>query len=198
MADDEKTGAWARTGAVVSAGLASMCCILPLGFGALGISTSVAAGFFEPLRPWFLTSAALLLSAGFYFALRQPAQGEACATDSRKLSKLSKPALWLSTVFVIGLALFPTISGIAVGGTSELATTTDSKVVVLTIAGMTCETCTPSVRTALMDVPGVIDAAVSYEHKNARVKVRAERPPDETLLLAAVDSAGYSAVVDRP
>lgn len=197
MADRDKGGTWARVGAVTSAALASMCCILPLGFGALGISTSVVAGFFEPLRPWFLTLAALLLSAGFYFAFRRPVEGEACATGTRTLSKLSKPALWTSTVLVIGLALFPSISGIAAGGNSELAATTDSKVVVLAIAGMTCEACAPSVRTALMDVPGVIDAAVSYEHQSAQVRIRSERPPDAASLLAAVKSAGYTAEVDH-
>ena len=36
-------GSWARGGAVVSAALASMCCILPLGFGVLGLSTTVVA-----------------------------------------------------------------------------------------------------------------------------------------------------------
>lgn len=198
MADEEKTHAWTRGGAVASAALASMCCILPLGFGALGISTSVVAGIFEPLRPWFLTLAALLLSAGFFFAFRRPVEGEACATNTRTISRLSKPTLWISTVLVIGLAFFSSFSGIAAGGNSELAATTDSKVVVLAITGMTCEACTPAVRTALMDVPGVIDAAVSYEHQSAQVRVRVERPPHATALLAAVKTAGYSAVVEFP
>ena len=63
-------GTWTRAGAVVSAALASMCCILPLGLGALGLSTTVVAAFFEPLRPWFLALAGALLGLGLYFALR--------------------------------------------------------------------------------------------------------------------------------
>lgn len=63
---------------------------------------------------------------------------------------------------------------------------------------MTCESCVPGVRTALLDVPGVIDAAVSYEKKNARVRVRAERPPETSDLLAAVARAGYTGALESP
>lgn len=192
----DRKGAWARGGAIASAALASMCCILPLAFGALGFSTTVVAAFFVPLRPWFLTLAVVLLSAGFYFAFVRPAEGQACSTDSRWLSKLSKPALWFSTIAVVGLALFPSISGVAAGGNQELSLNTASEIVVLNIQGMTCESCSAGVRTALLDVPGVIDAAVSYERKNASVRVRSERPPKTTALLAAIEEAGYSAVLD--
>ena len=74
MAGAGRCGTWARSGAVVSAALASMCCILPLSLGAIGLSTTAVAVFFEPLRPWFLALAALLLGLGFYFALRRPAR----------------------------------------------------------------------------------------------------------------------------
>jgi copper chaperone CopZ len=174
-----------------------MCCILPFGLGAVGLSTTVVAAFFEPLRPWFLALAALLLGVGFFFALRRPTVGAACNTNSRWLSKLSKPALLLSTAAVIGLALFPSISGVAASGSDELSATTVSEVIVLKIEGMTCEACAPGVRTALLDVPGVIDAAVSYERKKAEVRVRSERRPEASGLLAAVEKAGYSAEVSE-
>ena len=174
-----------------------MCCILPLGFGAIGLSTTAVAVFFEPLRPWFLALAALLLGLGFYFALRRPVAGEACTTDSRWIGKLSTPALVLSTLAVVGLALFPSLSGLAAGGADELADTTPSEVIVLKIEGMTCEACVTGVRAALLDVPGVIDAAVSYEHKRAEVRVREERPPDVSGLLAAVEKSGYSAGISK-
>ncbi len=200
VARDGSRGAWARAGAVVSAVLASMCCILPLAFGAIGLSTTVLAAFFEPLRPWFLALAALLLAVGFFFALRRPterAKGEACYADSRWLSKLSKPALLLSTAAVIGLALFPSLSGLASGGSGDLAATTASEVIVLKIDGMTCEACVPGIRAALLDEPGVIDVAVSYERKRAEVRVRSERPPEASVLLAAVEKSGYSAALSE-
>jgi len=195
---ERNDGAWARGGAVVSAALASMCCILPLGLGVLGLSTTAAAAFFEPLRPWFLALATLLLGVGFYFAFRSPTEGEACDSNSGALARLSRPTLWLSTVAVLALALFPSFTGVALGGSSELAPTTASEVVQLRIDGMTCEACTSGVRDSLLDVPGVIDAAVSYDEARARVRVRAERPAAPAALLAAVEKAGYSATVADP
>ena len=63
---------------------------------------------------------------------------------------------------------------------------------------MTCETCAPSIRIALLDVPGVIDAAVDYDKKMAEVRVRAERRPDAAMLLEAVRGAGFDAQVADP
>lgn len=184
---------WARAGALVSAALASMCCILPLGLGVAGLSTTAIAAFFEPLRPWFLALTGLLLSIGFYFALRRPIEGEACGTEWRRLTRLSKLTLWLSTVAVVALALFPTLAGVAGGGGSELAPATASEVVELRIDGMTCEACAAAVRDALLEVPGVVDAAVSFEEARARVRLRAERPPTVRALVAAVEEVGYGA-----
>ena len=92
----------------------------------------------------------------------------------------------------------PSLAGVAVGGSADLVPATDSEVVELRIDGMSCEACTPGVRTALLDVPGVIDAAVSYDEARARVRVRAERPPDHAALFAAVEKAGYSAALAAP
>ncbi|MBW2292662.1 MAG: cation transporter [Deltaproteobacteria bacterium] len=198
MTNHESGTRWARAGAVISAALASMCCILPLGLGALGISTTLVAAFFEPLRPWFLALAAALVALGFYFALRTPRGEEACSTEAGRLAKLSKPALWISTAAVLLLAMFPTLSGLASNSPRALSPGVASEIVVLRVDGMTCETCAPSIRTALLDVPGVIDAAVDYDKKMAEVRVRAERRPDAAMLLEAVRGAGYDAQVADP
>jgi copper chaperone CopZ len=49
----------------------------------------------------------------------------------------------------------------------------------------------------LLDEPGVIDVAVSYERKRAEVRVRSERPPEASALLAAVEKSGYSAALSE-
>ena len=49
-------------GSVITAGLASLCCIGPIVFGGLG-ATAVALGAkFEILRPYFLTLTGIFLS----------------------------------------------------------------------------------------------------------------------------------------
>lgn len=195
MANGKIGGGWIRETAVVSAAMASICCILPLGLATLGLSTTLVAAFFAPLRPWFLALAAAQLALGFYFALRTPRGEQACSTKAGRLAKLSNPTLWVSAVAVLVLAMFPTLSSLASNSPDELAPAVASEVVILRVDGMTCEACAPSIRAALLDVPGVIDAAVNYEKKRAEVRVRTERPPEATILLEAVQKAGYVARV---
>lgn len=83
-------------GAVLAAALASMCCILPLGLGAIGLSGAVVSAFFEPLRPYFLVVSGVLLSLGFYFSFRAPAEGEACSTSSAKAARAARPTLFVA------------------------------------------------------------------------------------------------------
>lgn len=199
MRDIEASGAREKVtaaGAVVAAAFASMCCILPLGLGAIGLSGAMASAFFEPLRPYFLAVSAALLALGFYFSYRAPRNGEVCRTRFSKLSLASRPTLLVATLGTLILALFPSIAGLASGGSETLAPQVDSNVVVLRIEGMTCESCAPGVRAHLLDVPGVIDAAVSYERKVAEVRVREEQGPELQVLILAVEQAGYSAVVE--
>lgn len=60
----------------------------------------------------------------------------------------------------------------------------------LDITGMTCDHCVRSVTNALKDVPGVTDAVVSLEKKQATVTADAV---DIQALLDAVEEEGYEA-----
>ena len=103
--------------------------------------------------------------------------------------------LLVAALSTAAFAVFPSISGFASGGAETLPSDVNSAVIFLEVDGMTCESCTSAVRSELLDVTGVIDAAVSYERKKAEVRVREERPPGVELLLEAVKKAGYSATV---
>jgi copper chaperone CopZ len=188
-------------GAILAAALGSMCCIVPLGLGALGLSGVALSAFFEPLRPYLLALAAVLLGLAFYSSfstgMRPRATGEACSSETGRLARLTKPLLWVSTAAVIGLALFPSIASMALGGGGELSPdgAVRSELVVLQVDGMTCETCAPEVRRHLLEVPGVLDAAVSYERQLAEVRVRSELGPELSSLIEAVQQSGYTARV---
>ncbi|TCS71145.1 mercuric reductase [Sulfuritortus calidifontis] len=62
---------------------------------------------------------------------------------------------------------------------------------ILHITGMTCEHCAASVKEALLSVPGVRGAEVSYPEATARVAAKAGTPV--TALLEAVRAKGYGA-----
>lgn len=61
----------------------------------------------------------------------------------------------------------------------------------LQVEGMTCNHCAMAVKKALLRVPGVKDAQVSLERKEALVEGEA----DPTLLIQAVEEEGYKAWV---
>ncbi len=92
------TGAAAPVAAIVSA-VATIGCCLPLGFlGALG-----AAGggvLFTSLRPWLLGLSVVLLGFGFFQYFR----GAQCGL---KRSRVAVVLLWVATLLVLLLALFP-------------------------------------------------------------------------------------------
>jgi len=184
--------------AIVAATLASACCILPVVFGAVGISAAAAAGFFEPFRPYLLGITAASLAGGFYFAYRpaRETEGAACEVATGRAARFGKPMLWLETLAVVVLALFPSYA--AKLQTSnvvpmELASSGQVDLVVLQVEGMTCESCTSGVKAELVKVPGVVGAEVIYAEQEARVSVRSGQAPKVGALIAAVERAGYRA-----
>jgi mercuric ion binding protein len=62
--------------------------------------------------------------------------------------------------------------------------------VTLTVPTMDCATCPVTIRVALLKVPGVSKAHVSYERREAKV-VYDDSKTDVAALTKATDSAGY-------
>jgi mercuric ion transport protein len=106
-------------GGLSTALLASVCCIGPLVFAALGVGIGAtgflagAAGFFKgllPYRPAFIGLTMLLLGIGFYLIYRKPQStacepGEACATGTR--SGVNRAWFWIMAIFAMMLILAP-------------------------------------------------------------------------------------------
>jgi mercuric ion binding protein len=66
--------------------------------------------------------------------------------------------------------------------------------VTLTVPTMDCATCPVTIKAALMKVPGVSRAVVSYERRNAKVTFDNTRT-DIAALTQATDQAGYPSFV---
>ena len=189
---------WAGA-SLVTALLASVCCLGPVVLSTLGLSALGVSAAFQPLRPYLLGVTALLLSVGFYFAyFRQPvcAPGETCAVQNPKLRRANRGLLWVATLAVLTVALFPTYVGSLFAGSTtpvESASADEASTVTLQIEGMTCGACTISVQQALAGVPGVQSAAVSYEEGKAVIAVDAASTPSMDSLIQAVEQTGYTA-----
>jgi len=188
---------WFALGSAGAAFVASLCCLGPLLLGGLGVGALLVATF-APLRPYFLTASGVLLALGFYFVYRKPhaaaaCEGEVCAPDS-PARQVAKPLLWLATVAVLALALFPYYGGKLVRPTRAAAPAASAalETLELNIGGMDCEACAGVIRNKLLETPGVAAAEVHYPAGHAMVRYDAARVTPEALL-AAVKSAGYSA-----
>lgn len=184
-------------GSTLAAFVASLCCLGPLVLGGVGLGAVLMATF-TPLRPYFLAVSVLLLALGFYFAYRKPKPAEACVGEvcviESPARRWAKPLLWLATLAVAALALFPhyganlipTRTGTATAATAEIQTAE------LKITGMSCEACAGVVKAKLLETPGVADAQVHFAAGHAIVKYDPTKT-DPARLVGAVNSTGYKA-----
>lgn len=195
--EPKRGGVWALGAASASAILASACCWLPLVLVSLGASAAGVSAVFASLRPALLVVTACFLGAGFYYAYA-PANrctpGSACAVPDPRDRRRKRTLLWLATLFVGAMALFPLYAAwLAGGGSAHAADAMDAVVVRMTVSGMHCPACATGVAKELRKVPGVLEADVDYGAKEATVKIRRGAPVDDSALEAAVASAGYQA-----
>ena len=185
------------TASVVSAVLASLCCIGPLVAVGLGLGAFSAATLFESLRPYLLTATGVLLAGAFYLTYRkQPrekCEGDACAVGPDQKSK--KILLWVVTAAVAAFAAFPYYSSVFwAGGTTASASTTSAgelETAVFDVEGMTCAGCAATLENALRNAPGVRSATVDLEGKSANVTYAASRITTDRLL-EVMEENGFS------
>jgi mercuric ion transport protein len=107
---DQRWSVASLAGAALAAFLASLCCIGPLVFAALGIGGAGALVKLERYRTLFTIATALALGAGFYFSYRRPkvaAQGDACGCELPRSRRVGRALLWVAAVLVIGIWSFP-------------------------------------------------------------------------------------------
>jgi mercuric ion transport protein len=100
----------ASVGAVFAAFLASLCCIGPLVFVALGVGAGLASTF-EPLRPVFTAATLILLAVGFYAVYGRAAEATGCAEGAScpvpRDRRRDKMLLWTATLLAAALLSFP-------------------------------------------------------------------------------------------
>jgi mercuric ion transport protein len=97
-------------GSFIASILASVCCIGPILFAILGISSAGIISKFEPYRGIVSVTALGLLALSFYFTYKKkPAEeckeGSLCAIP--KSAVWNKRILWIATLIIIGTLTFP-------------------------------------------------------------------------------------------
>lgn len=179
--------------ALLSAGLASVCCIGPLVVTGLGLGSLGLAAGLAHYRPLFLALTALILAVGFYLAYRKrPVVCVDGRCELQSVSRTMKAALWTVAALAMGVASFPNWSARVLAGGSAAAPA-GARTISLKVSGMYCAACTVSIRQSLEKVPGVHSASVDFDTAKATVVTNAK--VDTAAVLKAVATAGYKAVV---
>ncbi|MDE1943790.1 MAG: mercury transporter MerT [Betaproteobacteria bacterium] len=102
---EPRPASWIATGALLGAGLASACCVVPLLMVTLGISGAWIANLtaLEPYKPYVAAVTLALLGLGFWHVYfrpkRQCEDGSYCARPQS--ARTTKVVLWLGLAIVI-------------------------------------------------------------------------------------------------
>ncbi len=180
---------FAGAGALVSAAVASICCLGPLVLAGLGLGGLGLAAGLTRYRPFFIGLASLLLGTAFFFAYRR--REVRCADgrcELRSGGRTVKAALWIIAAGVVALVTLPHYLGAPREGQVETADAGGERMT-LAITGMTCPACAAGIERALKDTPGVRSATVSFEKGEAAVAYEPGKVPAQQLI-DAVQSAG--------
>jgi copper chaperone CopZ len=175
-------------GGVVSAGLASACCWLPLLLVALGVSAGSFGAVFATLRPYVLVFGGAASGVALYVAFRAGPVGDACGCESPLRRTANRFFAILTTLAVLAAAAFPQIlAATAKAEEVPLANALGSSArLEFAVAGMTCAACAVAVKKALEKTPEVSEARVDYDAGRAIV----------WLKLGTVNSAAVGARVE--
>ena len=104
-------------GSLLSAFLASLCCVAPLMLGVIGVGAGAISSYVKallPYRPVFIALTFLLLAGGFVSVYRKK---EACSTDPvcpTSATKALKVALWAATIAALILILLPDLLAVGI------------------------------------------------------------------------------------
>jgi copper chaperone CopZ len=198
-----KTNKLFQNSAIVTAVLASLCCITPvlavLG-GLSGIATTF--DFLEPLRPYFIAFTAIILGYAFYNAYKPKKETDiecACEEDYAQGGKKtkfinSKAFLWTVAIVAAILITFPYYSQVLfpkLEASSTNVNTTNLVNAEIQIEGMTCTACEHSVDYALKSETGVINASSSYKTGVAKVEYDKSKITPEKLKKTVEEKVGY-------
>lgn len=194
------TNKFFRNSAIVTALLASLCCITPV-LAILGGLSGIASAFsfLKPLRPYFIAFTIIILGYAFYNAYKPKNKDEvecACEDNKTKAKKdflNSKAFLWLVSMIAVVLITFPYYSQTFFPQTQNTLVINSNHIVKakLEIEGMSCTSCEQSVDYALKSEKGVLSAQSSYKTGIAYVEYNPLKVQPEQLKKTVENKVGY-------
>lgn len=182
---------------LISAGLASACCGLPLLLVAVGLG-GLGLGSLLGTYHWYFTGAgAALLAVAWFVFLREKRRLFALGAEVRN-ARLTTSILALATAAVVGFGAVNLYGQIGLGAKArEIARAASDEPsalaqVILPVEGMSCWTCEITVEKALRKLEGVAESKASASEGKVLVRYRPGQVTFEQMV-EAVNSTGYRA-----
>jgi copper chaperone CopZ len=168
--------ALSTVGGVVTAVVASLCCIGPVVVALIGVGSIGAFSAFEAYRPYLIGVTVAVLGLAFYLTYRKRevkcANGSCTAESAGKWNKIS---VWAATVIAAVALAFPYFGASLLATAStvpqQLATqSVEYATTILNVDGMDCKACAKGVEGSLAGIKGVRKASVEFEQGQALVE----------------------------
>ena len=97
-------------GGLIASIVAASCCIGPVIFAVLGVSSAGLLSKMEPYRPYLTVLTLALLGLAFFYTYKKKPAAE-CEKDSYcanpKSDKWNRRILWIATILILSFLTFP-------------------------------------------------------------------------------------------
>jgi mercuric ion transport protein len=181
------------TGGIVTAIVASLCCIGPAVLAIVGVGGISLFSAFVKYRPYFIGFTAILLGLAFYLTYRK--REVVCEDGSCKIesaAKWNKITVWLATLIAAGAIAFPFVDGVS---TAEVNTSIiPGATAVLDIKGMDCKACARGLEGMLAQIEGVRQAKVDFDKGMGTVVYDPKRVSPSTFV-DRINETSYTAAL---
>lgn len=182
---------------VIAAIAASSCCIPPVIAAVAGIGgASASLSWMEPFRPYLIGLAVIAIGYAWYNFFKSKKRDD-CGCE------IEKPKFYQTKGFLIGITIFavvsisfPYYSYIFFSNNepkSVIADSTNILVANFDIEGMTCESCSEHIKSAVRELPGYVDASANYEKGKAMIKFDRSKSTIEDIV-KAINGTGYKVI----
>ncbi len=179
-----------KTG-ILSAVMASVCCVGPVLLAALGLGGLGVGAFIGAYHWYFIGGATVVLGFAWLNFLRERrrCQTERCEMAGGKLARITLPLATLGVAAFLAMNVYAYAGGTVADESLAVA---GQATVTIPVEGMTCFTCTITVEGSLEDLDGVREATANVPGKSVTVSFN----PDKVTvmnLVEAVNGTGYRA-----
>lgn len=179
-------------GVIVSAVLASLCCLGPALLSIIGIAGIGAFSLFESYRPFLITLTLALLGVGFSLAYRK--REVSCEDGTCKMEsadRLNKIVLWVAAFFAFLFILFPYVPISFSQDQSSKASTVVQ--VTIPVKGMTCSGCNAHVESVVKKIDGVTQVNADFKVGEAVVRFDSSKITVAAIIDQISKTTGYKA-----